>query len=68
MTIGDVQSAFLVAGPEARPNGPIYVTMPKDYTMKDHHLEQLFEVVNGHGPASAVVAHVRAVHGGGVAV
>ncbi|CAK0795301.1 unnamed protein product [Prorocentrum cordatum] len=49
LTIGDVKSAFLVAEPEARPNGPIYVTMPKDYTLKGYHPEQLFEVVNGYG-------------------
>eukprot|EP00959_Pyramimonas_sp_CCMP1952_P214107 4479944-Pyramimonas_sp.AAC.1 len=43
MTIGDAKSAFLVAELEERPNGPIYVMMPKDYTLKDHHPEHFFE-------------------------
>ena len=49
MTIGGVKSAFLVADHQERKNGPIYVTMPKDYVMEGHHPDQLFEVVNGYG-------------------
>ena len=49
MAIGDAKSAFLAAEAEKRPNGPIFVTTPKDYAMTDHRPEQLFEVINGRG-------------------
>ena len=46
MTLGDVKSASLV---EEKPQGPLYVTIPKSYVKGGLHPDQLFEVRGGYG-------------------